>query len=260
LGAFSLVVNQFQAISWFAAVIVRLGTMMEAMDKARNVGGTGIRIEITDDAIKYHHLTLRSPSDGRVLLDDFSIALDHGQRLLIRSEDNTAKIALFRATAGIWDCGEGSIGLPGDHRIIFLPEYPYVPPGTLRELFTRREHATAPSEARITTVAQALQLEHVIERIGGLDIEADWNDLLSVGELKLIAVARACLAGPRFIFLDRLGTALNAAQVQLALRVLTEQGITYLAIGDGVDKAAAFDTVLDVAADGRWEARAYKAG
>ena len=255
LGAFSLVINQFQSISWFAAVIVRLGALMEAMDKIQTNGVSAIEYCEQNDKIIYEQLTLRSPRDGRTLVKDLSISIPVETRLLIRGADDTAKLALFRASAGIWHTGQGKIMIPGCDDMLFLPEHPYLPPGTLRQLCVRANRQTEVSENRILEVLQSLELSSVVTRVGGIDQECDWNEMLSLGELQLLAVVRVCLAMPRFAFLDRLGTAMTALQVEHILELLTKTGITYLTIGNREDKETDYDAVLSLAGDGSWEMR-----
>src|SRR5205085_3786101 len=95
-------------------------------------------IEVVDSGkdcrIAFERLTLLSPSDGRVLLRELNGSIDPGTRLRIAGPNDEAKAALFRATAGTWTSGSGRLLRPGDRRVLFLAERPYLPPGTLREV------------------------------------------------------------------------------------------------------------------------------
>jgi putative ATP-binding cassette transporter len=251
LGAFSLIVTQFQSISSFAAVVARLSSLADAVEQVRS---TPSRIETVEDnqRVAYEGLTLRSPTDGHVLVDALSASVQRGTHLLVRPESRIAGIALFRATAGIWDDGYGRIIRPGLDAIHFLPERPYLPIGTLREALLRTGREKLVADAQIRTALAAFGIESFIER-GGLDVEKDWDEVFSLGEQQLLAVARVLLAAPPFVFLDRIGTALEGDQVPLVLRVLSDHAITYVAFkGDG-DDVRYFDAFLDIAADGTWK-------
>jgi vitamin B12/bleomycin/antimicrobial peptide transport system ATP-binding/permease protein len=252
LVAFSLVVNQFQALTWFAAVIVRLASLMEAMDVAQAPGVSNITHVTVEDRIAYDNLSLCSPHDGQPLVQKLTLANPIGQRLLIRADDEMAKTVLFRATNGIWTCSEGQISMPPVTTLCFVPESPYLPPGTLRDLFTNAAGNAHVTDTEIDTVLAEMHLDTIVARGGGLDTEIDWNDMLSLSELKLLAVARACLAVPRFVFFDRPGTALSASQVDLALTSLHARGITYLVTGSGKEQPTHFDATLSLVADGTW--------
>ncbi|MBI5503534.1 MAG: ABC transporter ATP-binding protein/permease, partial [Deltaproteobacteria bacterium] len=132
LGAFSLIITQFQSISAFAAVISRLGDLAEAAEQAQSASASAIEMHRSQDHLEYGHLTLTSRRDRRVLVRDLRLSVARGTRLLVLGPEGP-KVALFRATAGIWDSGNGSITCPDAASISFLAERPYLPPGTLRE-------------------------------------------------------------------------------------------------------------------------------
>ncbi len=258
LGAFSLIVTQFQSISSFAAVVSRLGTLWEAIDDCRAESVSQITIREEDDGpLVYQGLTLRTPRDGEVLLRDLNLSIDDAQRVLISGPNERAKLALFRATAGIWDWGEGLIVRPGLDRILLLPERPYLPPGTLREVLLRTTQTEAIPDEALQSVLDTLGIGRIVERAGGFDIERHWEDDLSLGEQQLIVFARLLLVNPRFAFFDRPGTALNSAQVRRVLELLSERGVSYLVIGDGDDRESpgVYDRVVELDDDGGWRAR-----
>lgn len=253
LGAFSLIVTQFQSISSFAAVIARLGSLMEAIDEARLTKASAIEVSEEGGRVAYERLTLRSPQDGRILVKELSISVPHRTRVLIIGPNETAMAALFRATAGIWNAGEGRIIRPNLDQILFLPERPYLPPGTLRELLLRSGQEHMVPDDQILTALSALDLDPVLARAGGLDVGQDWDDMLSLGEQRLIVFTRVLFAAPEFVFLDRLDMTLNPAQIERCLKMLSERSITYVTLGNGVDRADHYDAVLELAADGGWK-------
>jgi putative ATP-binding cassette transporter len=252
LGAFSLIVTQFQSISSYAAAGVRLGALSDAADQAALPGALPIAIDEDGDALRYESLSLRSPLDGRLLIDALELAIPAETRVLVTGPNEAAKLALFRATAGIWENGEGRIVRPACDELMFLPERPYLAPGTLRQILVRRGAEDAVTEERIALVMKDLGLEPVLARVGDLDVERDWLHLLSLGELQLLAVARIALAAPRFALLHRIGTTLGAVQVAQALRVLSEASITYLTLGENNADIEHHDALLELAADGTW--------
>jgi putative ATP-binding cassette transporter len=174
-------------------------------------------------------------------------------RLLVRAQNDAAGVALFRATAGIWDGGEGRIVRPALDAIHFLPERPYLALGTLRECLVGTGREAVVEETHIRGVLRTLGIEDLLVRVGGLDVEKDWEDVFSLGEQQLLAVARVLLAAPQFVCLDRIGTALDAEQVGPVLKVLTENAITYVVFDGQGDEARYYDAILDIAGDGTWQ-------
>ena len=65
------------------------------------------------------------------------MAIPPGTRVLVAGPNHAAKVALFRAAAGVWSAGEGRIAAAGRITILFVAERPYLPPGTLREALLR---------------------------------------------------------------------------------------------------------------------------
>ena len=92
LGAFSLIVTQFQSISSFAAVVARLSSLAEAIEGAQ-AGPAMIETREENDRVAYEHLTLRSPTDGRTLVSELSASLPRGTRLLVRAQNDSAGVA-----------------------------------------------------------------------------------------------------------------------------------------------------------------------
>ncbi len=257
VGALSLVVTQFQSISSFAAVVTRLGSLADAMEQGLSPAAAPIDVREDEAHVAYERLTLLSPGSDHVLLRDLSVSVPHGTRVLIVGPNDAAKVALFRATAGIWENGSGRIVRPGLDGILFLPERPYLSPGTLRDVLVREGVI---GDEQIATVLHGLGLEPVLERTGGLDVERDWDDVLSLGEQQLFSVARVVLAAPRFAFLERPRTALGSEQTDRILSLLWERSITYLTLGDGGDSLGDYDAVLELAGDGGWTWKSVEAG
>lgn len=255
LGAFSLIVTQFQSISNYTAVVARLNALREAMNQERTEPAP--RVEFCTDcgSVAFEHLTLRSPRDGRVLLHDLSLSVPSGVCLLVRSTSEAAEKALFRATAALWPQGEGRILHPGHDAIFFLPERPYMPPGTLRELLLRPCQERWLPDWKIIDCLDALHLTATLNKAGGLDTERNWSDLLSLGEQQRVSFARVLLAAPRFVFLDHPSRSLSECPIGELLNLLRQQGITYLTLGDRDDDPRFYDRQLDIAADGSWRLR-----
>jgi putative ATP-binding cassette transporter len=210
--------------------------------------------------VAYERLTLRVPANDHVLVQDLSVSVPHGARTLIVGPNDAAKVALLRATAGIWDNGSGRITRPGFDAILFLPERPYLPPGTLRQVLVPPGREAAIEDEKIATVLRDLGLEDVLERMGGLDVERDWDDALSLGEQQLLSVARVVLAAPRFVFLERPRAAFGAAHADRVLSLLRKRSITYLTLGGSSDRPDDHDFVLELAEDGGWTWKALGAG
>ena len=249
LGAFSLIVTQFQSISSYAAVLARLMALGEATEYSLEKPEIEIR---RGEQFAYEGLTLSSPRDGRTLVRELELAIPPGRRLLVTGPNETAKVALLRVTAGIWRWGKGRFVRPGHEQLQFLPERPYLPAGTLREVLVRVASERMISDDEVYATLRLLDVEVVATRAGGLHVERDWGNILGLGEQQLLVIARVLLARPTFVFLDHMGTALTNQQRERVLDLFWERSITYVAIGANDEPLDRYDAVLVIENDGAW--------
>jgi putative ATP-binding cassette transporter len=254
LDAFSLIVKEFQRITTFAAVVERLGAFYEATEDTAAVSKSPLETVEDDSRLAYQGLTLETPDDGRLLLDNLSLELPQGKRLLIDGPDGSGRTSLMRATAGLWRQGQGRIVRPPLDRMMFLPQQPYLTLGMLRDqlLYGTPAERTIPDE-RLLEVLQEVQLEAVLERVGGLDVEQrDWSSILSLGEQQSLAFARLLLGEPDFAFLDETTSALPAERVRELYDLLARTSTTYVTVGSGGDLFGYHDVLLQLHGDGTW--------
>ena len=253
VNAFSLLVTQFPNISIFAAATLRLSVLLEAMEKAKAGPSTGLKVKEAKDHIAYQDVTLHA-SDGSDLISKLSLEIPQDARVLITGPASHAKAALFRATAGIGNHGEGTIVRPRLSQMHFLPENAFLSPGTLREMVLPDGEPKKASDHRIKEVLKTLHVEHAIEFARGLDTMHDtWDNLLSAGEQKLVVLARIFLSPPTFCFLDQIQTGLSQEQAHQALDLLCESKITYINIGEIGNHDDCYTALLELKEDGRWK-------
>lgn len=255
LGAYSVIVNNFRSISNYSAVVARLGALWEAMEPHKEAASQSAAIELCADCpgMVFKDLRLRSEHSGRLLLKDLNLCLKPGARLLIHAPSQSACLALLRAPAGLWRAGQGHIRHPGLHKLLFLPQRPYLPPGNLRQLLLPADRHREISTAEVQQLFEALGLVSLLERIGGLEVELDWDDQLSLGEQQMLAASRLFFSEPAFVLLDRPGSALRPWQQRLVFDLLQKRGIGYLTLGATDDPDEGYEAFLDIAHDGRWQ-------
>lgn len=257
VSAFSLIVTQFQSISSFMAVVQRLINLWYGIELAQTETVSAIDWSENGEAVAYESLTLRSPSDGHVILNSLSATIPQGQRTLISCVDNATKESLFKATAGILDIGTGRVLRPRLSRILFLPERAYLPPGTLREALVSGTSDAGLRDEQIVQTLQTLNAEMILQRAGGLDREQEWDTLLSVQDQQVVSLARILLASPQFAVIDLPSTDVNRDKIRHMLRKLSEANISYLVMGrpgqqSAEDQAEHYDAVLEIDIDGEW--------
>jgi putative ATP-binding cassette transporter len=250
VGAFSLIVNQFPMLSSYAAILARLSALMDASEAAAGRPPSGLALVDDESRLAFERLTLRTPQDARALVRELSVEVKAGSRLLVRGPGD-ATAALVRSVAGLWDAGEGRVVRPAGDAVLVLPEQPYLPSGTLRELLVGIDGASRVPDDGILDTLRAVGVDGVVQRTGGLDVELDRDDL-SLEEQRLVAVARALLAAPRFALLVRLAAGVGTARAAQVLGALAARGIGYVVLGDEALGREHFDAVVEIAPDGTW--------
>jgi vitamin B12/bleomycin/antimicrobial peptide transport system ATP-binding/permease protein len=253
LGAFSLVITQFQAISSYASVITRLGEFVGAYEKTTlRDKASGIGYSTGADHFACSELTLRSADDGgKVLVRNLNVSFVSGKRVLVHGSNQAARVALFQAAAGLHDTGAGKIVCPPPEKLVFLPEQPYLVPSTLRELVVPSGKGGV-TDDEIAGVLREAGLEAAVKKHGGLDTERNWLEVLSFEEQQRLSIARAVLARPDFVFLAQLDSALGNLEQERYLRMFSNHGITYVSFGDRGPDPALYDAFLELNEDGSW--------
>lgn len=84
-------------------------------------------------ALSVQDLSLFTPDDKRLLFSRLSFSVPWGQRVLIVGNSGIGKSSLLRAVAGLWTSGTGMIERPHDSDVYFLPQRPYCALGSLRD-------------------------------------------------------------------------------------------------------------------------------
>src|SRR5262249_13159441 len=92
-----------------------------------------------------------------------------------------------------------------------------------------------------------------VERVGGFDVEHDWDDLLSLDEQRLVNLARGLILAPRFTVISHLGAGLGADGAGGIPEMFAERGIGCVALGDGILRHDGFDAAIDIDASGEWK-------
>jgi len=261
LGAFSVIVTEFQRVSSFAAVVSRLSSLQEASAAGAApalaatvppTDGRSIRHSFGGEVVQFVGLTLVTPRDGKELIHELTLQVPPNLRLLVTGPNGAGKSALFKAAAGVWWWGHGEISVPPCGRVMFLPHGAYAVPGTLREQLLHGLPPKCGDEAEIRRVLAEVKLDMAVEQVGGMDVERDWVKMLSKGQLQRLGLARVLLAKPAFCLLDGATSALDSFWVQTLYGVLRETDIAYVTFGDHPDLVPYHDLTLELCGDGSW--------
>ncbi|PWR23917.1 ABC transporter ATP-binding protein/permease [Zavarzinia compransoris] len=220
-GAFSWFANLYTALAEWAAVVQRLTSFLQVLKQAEAQQSAFAATPAGGSDWVASDLDIALP-DGRPLLStDFT--LKEGEHVLITGVSGSGKSTLFRVLAGIWPFGEGGLAIPAGAAgkgTLFLPQRPYVPVGTLRAAVAYPAKA---AEVHDDVLRQALADVGLPALAGRLDDEGHWQNTLSGGELQRLALARALVQQPRWLFLDEATSAMDEAMEQRLYTLIRER-------------------------------------
>lgn len=267
LGGLMQVVSAFNnvqnALSWFIdnyrpfaewkASVDRLTTFHDAILGVQVQPAPGRKIAVLEGEepdLRLSELCLALPG-GHTLVSGLNAVVSPGESLLVRGPSGVGKSTLFRAIAAIWPFGSGEIRLPEKASRLFLPQKPYLPIGRLRDAVAYPKTAKSFGDQEIAEVLTLTQLGSLAER---LDEEAHWAQVLSLGEQQRLALARALLHKPEWLFLDEATSALDEPTQDRLYRLLKERltGTTMLSIAHHADVQAFHQRTLVLQGDGRY--------
>jgi putative ATP-binding cassette transporter len=206
-NALSFIINSYTDIAAWQAATERLYGFEErllaihrSMRAPRKIiirrGGGGV-------AVKEIDITL---PDGTTLLRGINFSPVRGASVLLVGPTGAGKSALLRAIAGIWPFGSGQVKL-GKGRILFVPQRPYLPLGTLASvLLYPRGNQCGISRIRLIEALELVGLGGLKDQ---LDSQENWSQRLSLGEQQRLAFARILLVEPAILFLDEATSALD---------------------------------------------------
>ncbi len=207
-GALSFFVTAYRALAEWRAVIERLAGFDELIAAAQAAAITPPVISLKPGEapiVNVKDLAVRLPN-GTPLLNASDLSIKLGERVLVSGPSGSGKSTLFRALAGIWPFGEGTITVPKNARVMILPQRPYFPIAPLAEAVA---YPAAPGTFDATKVAELIAAVGLPSLVPRIEEEAHWNRMLSLGEQQRLGIARALLYAPDFLFLDEATASLD---------------------------------------------------
>jgi vitamin B12/bleomycin/antimicrobial peptide transport system ATP-binding/permease protein len=209
-SALTFFITYYVSLADFKSVLDRLTSFEQAIERAGTPRFSPKESADTQAARKHldiEALDVELP-DGREIIEGANLRLDANEPVVLTGPSGSGKSTLFRALSGIWPYGGGAITLPRDAKILLLPQRPYLPMGTLRAAIT---YPGKPDSYETAEIQGAMRDARLGDFIGELDCEDNWQQRLSGGEQQRLAIARAILAKPDWLFLDEATSAVDEA-------------------------------------------------
>jgi putative ATP-binding cassette transporter len=250
-NALSYFITAYRQIAEWRAVIARLTGFEEAIAAGQAAAVTPPAVEVVrcgrGAVFAVDRINVQLPG-GEPIVAAEHIAFPAGERVLVTGPSGSGKSTLFRVIAGIWPFGSGRVMVPQGAKVMLVPQRPYFPLATLATAVGFPAEAGTFDDARVAEALVAVGLPQMVGRLGE---EAHWNRMLSQGEQQRLAIARALLHAPDYLFLDEATAALDEAAEAALYRLLQDRlkGTTIISIGHRSTLSAFHGRRVELVAD-----------
>jgi putative ATP-binding cassette transporter len=231
--ALSFFIASYRTLAEWQSVVARLSGFETAIANAATLATSADSIDVETSsggaAIDLRQLLVKLPN-GSPLVSADSVSLRGNERTLVTGPSGSGKSTLFRAIAGIWPFGTGTIAIPAKASLMMLPQRPYFPVGSLQAAIVYPAEASAYSSDQVREALISVGLPKLASQI---EEEAHWNRMLSLGEQQRLGLARALLHAPQYLFLDEATASLDEASEAALYRLIEEKlpATTIVSIG-----------------------------
>jgi putative ATP-binding cassette transporter len=222
-------VDNFPLIAEWRSHVTRLlefEDMLQTTIESTTESGEVTKIELIEDetkegeeAISFDNLEI-TLADGNIVISETNATIARGEKVLITGESGSGKSTLMRASSGLWPWGSGSIHLPQRSKIMFMPQRPYLPLGTLRSAIAYPASPRRFTRKALEAALKRCGLGHLIDR---MDEHERWDRVLSGGEQQRIAFVRALLHKPDWVFMDEATAALDDENQTAMMSIFKEE-------------------------------------
>ena len=243
-------VDNFSRLADWRAALLRVMLLREALNTLDILTEDAERIDFrdgTEEKLVFDRLGVLL-FRGKAMLAEPHVEIAPGEHVVIVGDPSAGKSALFRALAGLWPWGTGSVLLPRGQNIMFMPRRPYVPPGSLRAILAYPASPDAFARDAFLAALDRVGLGHLKPE---LDRDDRWDRSLPLEEQQRLAFARMMLHRPRWIIFDEAISALDEDSRRVVLSVFEHElaGATVISTSRHAPKDPFYERTLHLVRD-----------
>ncbi|ANB15642.1 ATP-binding cassette long-chain fatty acid transporter PXA2 [Sugiyamaella lignohabitans] len=220
--AFGRIMFSYKEVAQLAGYTARVSSLLDVMDDINSGRYDKNLVSSSESSAQSHEITLRGQGEvqlgpdivfhevpivspnGDVLVKKLSFSVKQGHHLLIVGPNGCGKSSLFRILGGLWPVHGGSLTRPPSEDIFYIPQRPYLSRGSLRQqiIYPNSEAENTVSDEELLQILAIVQIDDIVQSVGGWDVEREWREDLSTGVQQRIAMARLFYHKPKFAILD----------------------------------------------------------
>ncbi|BAZ09560.1 ABC transporter-related protein [Calothrix sp. NIES-4071] len=247
-------IAQFGFLGRFSSYVQRLAEFSDALEVVTKKPENLSTIKVIEEKhLAFENVTLQTPNYEQVIVEDLLLSVQPAEGLLIVGSSGRGKSSLLRAIAGLWNAGTGRLIRPPLEEVLFLPQRPYIILGTLREQLLYPHTDRKISDRELEEVLQQVNLQNLLTRVDGFDIEVPWENILSLGEQQRLAFARLLITHPSFTILDEATSALDLTNEENLYQQLQSTQTTFISVGHRQSLFNYHQWVLELSEDSKWQ-------
>lgn len=266
VGAFTYLLAGLSAATMFVTTMARYivvlrvqhGRLLESAERPASAPDLLTLPPVSSPDLAVRDLAFSYGASATPIVEGLRLDLPFGDHLAVVGSSGIGKSTLAALLAGILAPSRGAVEIGGAplHRrsdrselVAMVPQESYVFAGSLRDNLTYLRPAA--TDQQIFAAAQAVGLERVLDRLGGLDAEIDLSKSgMSAGERQLVTLARAHLSARPIVILDEATCHLDPAAEERAERAFMETGATLIVVAHRMSATLRAQRVLVMATDG----------
>ncbi len=210
-------VDKFPVIAEWRAMLSRISTYRSALERLPHPGSTStkIRYEAGGHVISTENLRVSWNGDPPLRVADFKI--EPHERVLIEAAPKSGKSTVHKTLAGLWCRGSEIVRVPPPETMLFLPQPPYLPMGSLRGMLSYPDPADRFGEEEAKAALDRVGLGRLVPC---LDKVKRWDKELTLEERRRLILGRMLLHRPQWLVQDESIYELDEETRKTALSIL----------------------------------------
>ncbi len=198
-NSLSILINSFSEIAALLASIKRIDKFQQDIAKSESIKPV---LQRNNEKLLINNLSIFTPQNDLIIKIPY-FELFKGEKKIIMGNSGAGKSSLIRVISEIYPYYEGIVELPKEE-IFIIPQRPYMPIATLRECLS---YPSLPFEDK--EIKHCLSIAHLANLVDYLDVSADWQNRLSLGEQQRVNFVRILLHKPKWLIMDEPTSSLN---------------------------------------------------